>query len=74
MASDNYNTNNSIEGAMARQSTDVKQENFICETCKFWKGGCVCEKRVFIAFVGANMSRCFYYVKGIKCPNCGRNV
>jgi len=47
---------------------------FICSDCKHYEGGCKCEKGVFIAFEGANISSCVYYETGIKCPHCRRNV
>ena len=57
-----------------KQSQDVKPENFLCFTCKNYKGGCRCEANVFIAFEGANLSSCFAYRQGRKCPHCGRII
>jgi len=56
---------------MYKQSIDASGDNFYCKNCRHYKGGCGCEQCVFIAFVGANMSNCSYYQKGIKCPHCG---
>ena len=62
---------NSILLEMQKQSIDVRPENFICQHCKNYKGGCTCGKNVFIAFVGANMSDCGLYQHGKRCPHCG---
>lgn len=65
---------NDIEVAMINQSQNMRPENFICASCKNYKGGCGCEKYVFIAFEGANMASCSFYQRGIKCPHCGRII
>ena len=65
---------NSIGDELANQSQDMGGNNFICISCKNSTGGYGCSKGVFVAFVGANMSQCIYYEKGVSCPHCGRNV
>jgi len=65
---------NSIEEEIVRQSRDMGEDNFICKTCKHYKGGCKCQQGVFIAFVNANISGCVYHERGRKCPHCGRNI
>ena len=69
-----YNDGGTIGDEIMRQSQDMGWENFICESCKHYKGGCICGKGVFIAFVGANMKSCIYAEQSIKCPHCGGNV
>ena len=34
---------------------------FICEHCKCYRGKMKCDRNIFIAFVGANMSDCWGY-------------
>lgn len=63
----------SIGKELERQSVAMGGDNFICVDCKFHKDGYGCEKNVFVAFVGANMSGCRFYERGVKCPHCGRN-
>jgi hypothetical protein len=36
-------------------------DGWICPKCVYHKGGCGCSKGVFIAFVGANTSRCQFF-------------
>ena len=67
-----FNPHNSIASEIVAQSQRMSAENFICESCVNYQGKLVCSKGVFIAFVGANMSGCFGYVKGHKCRHCGR--
>jgi len=63
----------SIEEEILRQSHYMPGNNWlVCGDCKNYKGACACEKNVFIAFEGANMSNCSFYDKGKKCPHCGR--
>lgn len=63
-----------IGNEIVRQSQDMRWDNFPCSSCKNYGGGCVCEKGVFIAFEGANLSNCMYQDKGKACPHCGRYV
>ncbi len=46
--------------------------NFSCKTCIFYKGSCICEKGVFIAFEGATIEYCSFYIAGRKCRHCGQ--
>lgn len=64
----------SISEEIVKQSENMGWENFLCSSCRNYKGGCACEKGVFIAFTGANLSTCIYYIQGKKCPHCGRIV
>ena len=66
----------SIRDEIEKQSTTTfdGKVTFLCETCKNYKGSCICEKGVFIAFVGANIPLCHFYEQGKKCPYCGRNI
>jgi len=64
---------NSIEDVIQRQSQNMSWCNFICSECGNYGGGCICNKGVFIAFTGANMSGCLYFRKGNICPHCGKN-
>jgi hypothetical protein len=64
---------NTIEGAITRQSFNMTPENFICNKCKHYGGGCLCAKNVFIAFKGGNMSGCQLFEQGQTCPHCGKN-
>ncbi len=64
----------SIETEMVRQSQDCGQDNFICSSCKNYKGSLSCERYCFIAFDGANTSGCRWYRYGKKCPHCGRII
>ena len=59
---------------ITRQSQNVRPENFICATCKYHTDGYGCQKGVFVAFQGANMSGCGWYELGKPCPHCGRMV
>lgn len=45
---------------------------FRCEVCANYKGDLVCEQRIFIAFVGANLTHCLSYTPGKKCRHCGK--
>ena len=45
---------------------------FLCDSCKNYKGALSCENGVFIAFEGANLSHCRFFVPGKRCPHCGR--
>ena len=63
---------NSITAEIMKQSQDAFGDNFICKTCQNYKSGCGCGKNIFIAFVGANMSSCIYYLRGKEYPHCGR--
>ena len=63
---------NDLTGVIVRQSQNMGGENFICQNCKNYKGGCVCTMGVFIAFERANLSGCVYHQSGRKCPHCGR--
>jgi hypothetical protein len=36
-------------------------DGWICPNCWNHRGGVKCKKNVFIAFVGANMSRCYLF-------------
>ena len=64
----------SIADEMVKQSWNMGGDNFVCVSCKNYTGGYSCSKGVFVAFVGANMSGCIYYEKGVSCPHCGRNI
>ncbi len=68
--------NNTIIEELTHQSTPSLNGtcNFICSECKNYKGSCICEKGVFIAFVGANIPLCSFYEWGKHCPHCGRNI
>lgn len=44
---------------------------WVCPQCIHYKGKLICEKGIFIAFSGANMSGCCYYNSGKKCHHCG---
>ena len=46
--------------------------SFPCADCVNHTGGCQCNKGIFIAFEGANLSNCIYYERGRKCYHCGR--
>ena len=63
-----------IRSEIAKQSVDMGWDNFPCSSCKNYMGGCGCEKGVFIAFEGANLSGCIYQDKGKACPHCGRYI
>jgi hypothetical protein len=63
-------TPTSILEAVARQAPVAG--GWVCPTCKNYGGGVGCEAGVFIAFVGANMSRCQLYDRGEPCTHCGR--
>ena len=56
---------------MQRQAQGKGEEHFICKSCTEYNGGLNCEKNVFIAFEGANMSGCQFYRWGRICPHCG---
>jgi hypothetical protein len=64
----------SIENEILKQSTyhDWELGKFQCELCINYLGGCGCSKGVFIAFVGANLTHCHFFIKGQKCPKCGK--
>ncbi len=64
----------SIADEIYKQSQGMDMGTFKCATCKNYKGGCCCEKWMFIAFEGANLSGCQFYEMGRKCPHCGRIV
>jgi len=64
----------SLHDEMIRQSQGMGQENFICENCQNYNGAISCKKNVFIAFVPANMSGCRYFIRGRKCPHCGKVI
>ena len=64
---------NSIQEEIARQSQDMGGSSFKCQTCKSHFDHYGCEKGVFVALEGANMSGCIYYERGRECPHCGRN-
>ena len=64
-----------IRNEIERQSQNMGDDGcFICEDCTNYAGGRSCEKNVFIAFQGANMSNCIYRSTGKPCPHCGRYV
>ena len=65
---------NDIRGEIEKQSVFASGESFICKGCANYKGGCGCEKDIFIAFAGGNTSSCVYFVTGKECPHCGRKV
>ncbi len=48
----------SLQDEIWRQSAGIEPYNFICRSCVNHKGGCGCEKGVFIAFEGANTTGC----------------
>jgi len=60
----------SIQDEIWKQSQGMDLSNFRCDTCANYNGKCVCKKNIFIAFVGANLSNCWGYENGIKCPHC----
>jgi hypothetical protein len=62
---------NSIAEEMIKQSQNMCFVNFLCASCKNYQGKLVCSQGVFIAFEGANLSGCRFYIKGQKCPKCG---
>jgi hypothetical protein len=62
----------SVVDAIWQQSINLSEDNFLCKTCKRYLGGCSCLLGVFIAFEGANLSRCYGYQKGTKCIHCGK--
>lgn len=62
----------SILEIMVTQYQDMSPSNFICLKCKNYNGTLNCQKNVFIAFEGANMSHCSFWEKGQRCPYCGR--
>lgn len=59
---------------MCKQGQDIAPENFLCASCKNYKGALSCEKGLFIAFEGANLSHCSYFVRGRRCSHCGKPV
>jgi len=63
-----------IAEEIVKQSQGAGWENFVCSVCKNYAGGCVCERGVFIAFEGADVSGCIYQEKGRACPHCGRYI
>ena len=64
-------SNNALD-EIGGQSKDVETWVFCCDTCRNYRGNLVCSKGVFIAFKGANLSGCIYYVGGKECRHCGR--
>jgi hypothetical protein len=56
---------------MQKQAQGMCPEKFVCKDCINYKGNLACDKNVFIAFVGANMSSCSFYQWGITCAHCG---
>ena len=36
---------------------------WVCPTCRFYKGKLICEKNIFISFVGAYTANCCYFTK-----------
>ena len=65
---------NNVRAEIEKQSQNISPSNFICSGCKSYKGSCACEMNVFIAFEGANLSTCYFYQRGRKCPHCGRII
>ena len=65
-----YTPQPTIEDAMLRQAPTI--DGWICPTCKNHEGGLGCKQNVFIAVVGANMSRCQFYDEGKECVHCGK--
>lgn len=63
---------NSLGKEIVRQSQDIQPDNFICNECKNYHGALSCEKGIFIAFEGANLSGCPYFSPGRKCRYCGK--
>jgi hypothetical protein len=61
-----------LEKEMVKQSQNWEQGVFRCASCLNYKGACTCEKGIFIAFEGANLTHCSYYQQGKKCRHCGR--
>lgn len=59
---------------MVKQSQNIEPGVFLCEQCTNYKGALVCQKGVFIAFEGANLSHCSFFWRGRKCPHCGRVI
>jgi hypothetical protein len=57
---------------IARQSYNFDHGIFRCDSCLNYKGALSCEKNIFIAFEGANLNHCSFYVHGKKCRHCGR--
>lgn len=55
-----------------RQSQCWERGVFRCDTCRNYKGALACEKGLFIAFEGANLNHCGFYVPGKKCRHCGK--
>jgi len=49
-----------------KQSQDVRWENWICKTCTLYSGSLICKMNMFIAFEGADMSRCSSYTPAHK--------
>lgn len=60
-----------IINEMIKQS-QPSEYAFTCTSCKNYKGSLSCEKKVFIAFEGANLDHCSFYEVGRKCRHCGR--
>lgn len=52
--------------------TFIDKEIFICKKCIHYAGKLRCNKSVYIAFVGADMSDCIYYEEGKICKHCGK--
>ena len=55
-----------------RQGSNVERGVFLCDSCQNYEGSCSCKKNIFIAFKGANLNHCSFYVCGKKCCHCGR--
>ena len=65
-------TMKSMRDEMVKQSQNIEPSAFLCDYCKSYKGKLSCEKGIFIAFAGANLSHCSFFERGRSCKYCGR--
>lgn len=56
---------------MMGQGNDINVDDWLCLACVNYLGKLRCQRNVFIAFTGANMSLCCYYQQSQICIHCG---
>ena len=61
-----------INEIIYQQSQGMGEDNFLCARCRNYEESLTCNKRIFIAFKGANMSGCLDFESGCKCIHCGK--
>jgi hypothetical protein len=59
-----------IEELMIEQTPT--HNGWICPGCINYQDKLICDKRIMICFVGANMRDCAYFEGGNRCIHCGR--